>query len=66
MDLDERADRLRFPIRDHKFTAGFDDVFTPTGVHSGVAPTWGDYTWSHRAHRDRVLTSSFAVSNHGG
>jgi putative transposase len=34
MDLDERADRLRFLIRDRdaKFTAGFDDVFASAGI----------------------------------
>jgi putative transposase len=34
MDLDEHADRLRFLIRDRdtKFTTGFDDVFTSTGI----------------------------------
>jgi putative transposase len=34
MDLDERADRLRFLIRDRdtKFTASFDDVFTSAGI----------------------------------
>jgi putative transposase len=34
MDIDERADRLRFLIRDRdaKFTAGFDEVFTSAGI----------------------------------
>jgi hypothetical protein len=34
IDLDERADRLRFLIRDRdaKFSAGFDDVFASTGI----------------------------------
>jgi putative transposase len=34
MDLGEHADRLRFLIRDRdrKFTAGFDEVFTSTGI----------------------------------
>jgi hypothetical protein len=34
MDLDERADGLRFLIRDRdtKFTIGFDDVFTSAGI----------------------------------
>jgi putative transposase len=34
MDLDERADRLRFLIRDRdtKFTAGFNEVFAPAGI----------------------------------
>ncbi|MFA1551885.1 integrase core domain-containing protein [Actinomadura chokoriensis] len=34
MDLDPYADRLRFLIRDRdtKFTAGFDNVFTSTGI----------------------------------
>jgi hypothetical protein len=28
MDLDDRADRLRFLIRDRKYTGSFDAVFT--------------------------------------
>ncbi|GAB2810455.1 hypothetical protein GCM10027176_13850 [Actinoallomurus bryophytorum] len=34
IDLDERADRLRFLIRDRdtKFTTSFDDVFTSVGI----------------------------------
>jgi putative transposase len=34
IDIDERADRLRFLIRDRdtKFTTGFDDVFTSAGI----------------------------------
>jgi putative transposase len=34
MELDERADQLRFLIRDRdtKFPAGLDDVFTSTGI----------------------------------
>ncbi|MGH3376357.1 MAG: integrase core domain-containing protein [Pseudonocardiaceae bacterium] len=34
IDLDERTDQMRFLIRDRdtKFTAGFDDVFTSTGI----------------------------------
>ena len=34
MDLDQRADQLRFLLRDRdaKFTAAFDTVFTAVGI----------------------------------
>ncbi|MCW2862477.1 MAG: Integrase catalytic region [Actinoallomurus sp.] len=43
MDLDERADQLRFLIRDRdtKFPASFDDVFTSAGIKIIKTPAAG-------------------------
>ena len=66
MDLDERAERLRFLIRDRdaKFISGFDDVFATRGIKiiktppqaprtNAIAERWVDT--ARREFTDRML-----------